>query len=229
VTGALPTIVQVPPGVDTTRFRPLPAIERASTRARFGLPPSGPMVLSVSRLVPRKGMDTLIEAVSRIAPRHPQLTLVMAGEGRDRSRLDRLATKAGVPVRMLGRVPAPDLADLYACADVFALCCRARWGGLEQEGFGIVFLEAAAAGIPSVAGDSGGSAEAVVDGDTGFVVDPADVTAVADAIDRLVSDPALASRQGQAARQRAESDFAYDGLARRLEAAIDQLGTHADR
>ena len=81
-------------------------------------------------------------------------------------------------MRLLGRVPSPDLPGLYACADVFALCCRSRWGGLEQEGFGIVFLEAAAAGIPSVAGDSGGSAEAVIDGETGFVVrDPSDATA----------------------------------------------------
>ena len=94
-------------------------------------------------------------------------------------------------MRLLGRVPSPDLPGLYACADVFALCCRSRWGGLEQEGFGIVFLEAAAAGIPAVAGDSGGAAEAVVDGETGIVLpNPPDAAAVADALDRLLSDPA---------------------------------------
>jgi phosphatidylinositol alpha-1,6-mannosyltransferase len=192
--------------------------------------PAGPLVLSVSRLVPRKGMDTLIEAAARLASsgRHPQLTVAIAGSGRDRPRLDRLIKRTGAPVLLLGRVPSPDLPGLYACADVFALCCRARWGGLEQEGFGIVFLEAAAAGIPSVAGDSGGSAEAVIDGQTGFVVaDPSDATAVADAIDRLVGDPGLASRQGQAARQRAETDFAYDLLALRLGAAIEQIGAGA--
>jgi phosphatidylinositol alpha-1,6-mannosyltransferase len=229
VRGELPPIVQVPPGVDTARFRPLPTIERASTRARLGLPTSGPLVLSVSRLVPRKGMDTLIEAVARLSAKHPRLTLAIAGVGRDKTRLEHLITKTGAPVRLLGRVPAPDLADLYAGADVFSLVCRSRWAGLEQEGFGIVFLEAAAAGIPSVAGDSGGSAEAVVDGETGFVVNPGDVAAVADAIDRLVSDPGLASRQGQAARQRAESDFAYEVLAGRLQAAIDQLGARSER
>ena len=123
------------------------------------------------------------------------------------------STSTGAPVRLLGRVPSPDLPALYACADVFALCCRSRWAGLEQEGFGIVFLEAAAAGIPSVAGDSGGRAEAVIDGETGIVLrNPADVAAVAGAIDRLLSDPALASRQGQAARHRAETQFAYDVL-----------------
>ena len=230
ITGSLPPIVQVPPGVDTDRFTPLAPIERASTRARLGLPAAGPLVLSVSRLVPRKGMDTLIEAAARLASsgRHPQLTVAIAGSGRDRPRLDHLIKRTGAPVRLLGRVPSPDLPGLYACADVFALCCRARWGGLEQEGFGIVFLEAAAAGIPSVAGDSGGSAEAVIDGQTGFVVaDPADATAVADAIDRLLRDPGLASRQGQAARHRAETDFAYDLLALHLGAAIEQIGAGA--
>jgi phosphatidylinositol alpha-1,6-mannosyltransferase len=122
-------------------------------------------------------------------------------------------------------VPSPDLPALYACADVFALCCRSRWGGLEQEGFGIVFLEAAASGVPAVAGDSGGAAEAVVDGETGIVVaDPNDATALAASIDRLLSDPGLAGRQGQSARQRAETHFGYDVLAARLGAAIARVG-----
>ena len=132
--------------------------------------------------------------------------------------------KTGAPVRLLGRVAGGDLPALYASADVFALCCRSRWAGLEQEGFGIVFLEAAAAGVPSVAGDSGGAAEAVLDGETGLVVrDPSDPTAVADALDRLISDPRLASRQGQAARHRAESLFGYDVLAARLMQALDGM------
>jgi phosphatidylinositol alpha-1,6-mannosyltransferase len=223
----LPPTVQIPPGVDTVRFAPVAPIERASTRARLGLPASGPLVLSVSRLVPRKGMDTLIEAAARLerAGRYPQLTVAIAGSGRDRLRLDRLIRRTGAPVRLMGRVPSPDLPALYACADVFALCCRSRWGGLEQEGFGIVFLEAAASGVPAVAGDSGGAAEAVVDGETGIVVaDPNDAAAVAAAIDRLLSDPGLAGRQGQSARQRAETHFSYDVLAARLGAAIARIG-----
>jgi phosphatidylinositol alpha-1,6-mannosyltransferase len=225
---ALPPIVQVPPGVDTARFLPLAPIERASTRVRLGLPAMGPLVLSVSRLVPRKGMDTLIAAAARLdrGGRHPQLTVAIAGSGRDRSRLEILVRRTGAPVRLLGRVPARDLPALYAAADVFALCCRTRWAGLEQEGFGVVFLEAAAAGVPAVAGDSGGAAEAVVDGETGIVVaDPTDSGAVAVALDRLLSDPGWASRLGQAARQRAETHFAYDSLAARLDEAIAQMGT----
>jgi phosphatidylinositol alpha-1,6-mannosyltransferase len=230
VTTALPEVVQVPPGVDTARFTPLAPIERASTRARLGLPLAGPLVLSVSRLVPRKGMDTLIEAAARLAAsgRHPHLTVAIAGQGRDRPRLEHLIRKTGAPVRLLGRVPGPDLPGLYACADVFALCCRSRWAGLEQEGFGIVFLEAAAAGVPSVAGQSGGSAEAVIDGETGFVMpDPSDAGAVAEAIERLISDPGLASRQGQAARQRAADEFDYDVLAVRLQQALARIGAPA--
>jgi phosphatidyl-myo-inositol dimannoside synthase len=217
----------VPPGVDTTRFVPLPAIERASTRARLGLPGAGPLVLSVSRLVPRKGMDTLIKAAARLRAegKHPSLTVAIAGHGRDKPRLEHLIRKTGAPVRLLGRISAPDLPGLYACADAFALCCRSRWGGLEQEGFGIVFLEAAAAGIPSIAGDTGGSAEAVVHQQTGLVIpNPDDEVSVAAAIDRLISDPALASRMGQAARHRAEADFSYDVLAARLTDALEEFG-----
>ena len=126
---------------------------------------------------------------------------------------------------MLGRVPDADLPSLYGCADVFAMCCRSRWRGLEQEGFGIVFLEAAACGVPSVAGDSGGAAEAVEDGTTGLVVaEPDDPAEVAAAIARLIDDPALASRQGQAARTRAETEFSYDRLATRLNDALSGLG-----
>jgi phosphatidylinositol alpha-1,6-mannosyltransferase len=223
----LPPIVAIPPGVDTACYVPLPAIERASTRARLGLPAGGPLVLSVSRLVPRKGMDTLIHAAARLnrAGHHPRLHVAIAGSGRDRPRLEHLIHRTGAPVRLLGRVPSADLPALYACADLFVLCCRTRWGGLEQEGFGIVFLEAAACGLPAVAGDSGGAAEAVVDGLTGIVVgDPTEVEAVAGAIDRLLSDPGLASQQGQAARQRAETDFAYDVLAARLHDALSRLG-----
>jgi phosphatidylinositol alpha-1,6-mannosyltransferase len=219
-----PKVVQVPPGVDTTRFRPLAAIDRAAARAKFGLPAGGRLVVSVSRLVPRKGMDTLIEAAAQLAPGRPDLTVAISGSGRDRMRLERRVRHSAAPVRLLGRIPDSDLPLLYACADVFAMCCRSRWRGLEQEGFGIVFLEAAACGVPSVAGDSGGAAEAVEDGTTGTVVaHPDDPGQVAAAIGRLIDDPMLASRQGQAARTRAEAEFSYDVLASRLGDALTGL------
>jgi len=217
---AVPTTV-VSPGVDVERFRPLSDDERADARASFGLPATGRLVVSVSRLVPRKGMDTLIEATTRLMPTRPDLTVAIGGAGRDRGRLERLVRRTGAPVRLMGRVDDERLPSLYACADVFAMLCRKRWGGLEQEGFGIVFLEAAACGVPQVAGDSGGAGEAVVDGETGFVVRrPHDGAAVAAALSRLLDDSDLRRTQGGAARARAEREYAYDVLAARLDEAL---------
>jgi len=217
-------VVEVPPGVDTERFRPLSAEERAEARRRFGLPVDQPVVLGVSRLVPRKGFDRLLQAVALAARTRPGVVAAIAGGGRDRKRLEEVAAKAGAPVRFLGRVPDGDLPALYGCADVFAMLCRNRWAGLEQEGFGIVFLEAAAAGVPQVAGRSGGAHEAVVHGETGLVVDhPDDVEAVAAALAELLDHPEQARAMGEAARARAVSEFTYDHLAARLGAALAAL------
>jgi phosphatidylinositol alpha-1,6-mannosyltransferase len=211
---ALPGLV-VPPGVDVGRFRPPAGGERDATRRRFGLPGEAPLVLGVSRLVPRKGFDILIDATARLGP---SVHLALAGAGRDRNRLRRRAAGTGLGGRfhLLGRVPDADLPALYGTADVFAMICRERWGGLEAEGFGIVFLEAAACATPSVAGRSGGAEDAVVDGVTGFLVAPRDSGAVAGALDALLSDPDLRRRLGTSARARAEAEFAYDALAARL-------------
>ncbi|MGQ0833148.1 MAG: glycosyltransferase family 4 protein [Microthrixaceae bacterium] len=216
----LPSVV-VPPGVDTDRFFPRTDEERRATRERFGLPASGPLVISVSRLVPRKGMDVLIRAAALLAPARPDLVVAIGGDGRDRHRLERLIAATGAPARLLGRVPHAELPSLYGCGDVFAMLCRNRWHGLEQEGFGIVFLEAAAAGAPQVAGDSGGAAEAVVDGTTGVVVsEPHDPRAVAGALARLLDDPSARARMSLAGRKRAVESFAYPVLADRLAAAL---------
>jgi phosphatidyl-myo-inositol dimannoside synthase len=219
----LPTVI-VPPGVDVARFGPLDDGERAKARSHFGLPHDLPLVLGVSRLVPRKGFDVLIEATDRLARSGRRLAVAIAGGGRDAPRLSRLAAAARAPVHLLGRVPDADLPLLYGCADVFAMCCRTRWGGLEQEGFGIVFVEAAACGVPQVAGASGGASEAVDDGETGFVVRHAeDADAVAVAVARLLDDDGLRRRLGAAGRARAEAEFTYDALAGRLQVALDLL------
>jgi phosphatidylinositol alpha-1,6-mannosyltransferase len=214
----------VAPGVDVERFRPLDAEERRAARASAGLPLEGLLVVGVSRLVPRKGFDVLIAAASLLAPLHPDLTVAVAGAGRDRARLERLVASTGAPVRLLGFVPDADIPGLLGCADVFAMPCRNRWGGLEQEGFGIVFVEAAASGIPGVAGASGGSHEAVTSGETGFVVRrPSDPVAVAAALARLLDDGDLRRAMGAAARRRAEEQFSYDRLAARLAAHLAAL------
>ena len=211
----------VPCGIDAARFRPLTAQERTETRRRYGLH-DGPLVLSLSRLVPRKGMDVLIEAAARLASTVPGLQIAIGGSGRDRARLERRVEATGAPVRFLGRVPEEDLAAVYGAADAYAMLCRNRWGGLEQEGFGIVFLEAAAAGVPQVAGRSGGAAEAVDHGETGLVVDdPTDADAVAAALGTLLGDADLRARMGEAGRRRAIEQFDYQHLADRLGRAIE--------
>jgi len=220
--GHLPPVVEVPPGVDCQRFVPLDDEAKRAARRRLGLPVEGPLVVSVSRLVPRKGMDVLIEASRRLAPSFGDLVVAIGGRGRDAGRLGRLDGSGGV--HLLGAVADADLPDLVGAADVFAMACRNRWLGLEQEGFGIVFLEAAAAGVPQVAGDSGGAAEAVVHQETGLVVDrPEDPGAVAEALRRLLVDEPLRRRMGQAGRRRAEGSFDYDLLAPRLGAALGDV------
>ncbi len=222
---ALGRLVEIPPGVDCARFEGAETADRAGLRRALGLPEDALVVTSVSRLVPRKGMDVLIEAAARLRPSHAELVVAIAGAGRDERRLRRAINRHGAPVRLLGRVSEEDKSALLAASDVFVMACRNRWGGLEQEGFGIVFLEAAASGVPQVAGDSGGAAEAVADGETGLVVrTPEDPAAVAAALARLLDDEPLRRSMGAAARTRARTCFDYGILAPRLADALRQVG-----
>ena len=214
----------IPPGVDTGRFVPLDQHSKQAARSVLGLPTEGPLVVSVSRLVPRKGMDTLIEASVAIRRTHPEVCVAIAGGGRDQKRLSSLIAKLDAPVKLLGRVETDELSLLYGCGDVFTMLCRSRWGGLEQEGFGIVFVEAAAAGVAQVAGRSGGAHEAVVHGETGLIVDdPTDARAAAGAISELLDDDERREAMAQAGRARAEQEFSYDILASRLATAINTM------
>jgi phosphatidylinositol alpha-1,6-mannosyltransferase len=222
IAGTALATVTIYPGIDGERFRPFAPEEREQARLRLGLPSEACVVLGLSRLVRRKGFDVLIEAAARLAPGRPELLVAIGGSGRDRGRLERVARRSGAPVRFLGRLPEADLPAAFAAADVFAMLCRNRWAGVEQEGLGIVFLEAAAGGVPQVAGASGGAAEAVLDGRTGLVVaHPGDVEAAAAALARLVDDPGLRSRYGEAGRARVLTEFDRDRLAARLGAALD--------
>ena len=225
----LPAVV-IPPGVDSARFTPPDVETRRKARDRFGLSDDQLVVASVNRLVPRKGMDTLVRASIELDRRlraEPAGQLrgarvLIGGRGRHQRHLDRLITELAAPVDLLGRIDDDAVVELYQAADTMAMLCRDRWFGLEQEGFGIVFLEAAAAGLPQVAGRSGGAHEAVVDGKTGFVVDePSNVADVVDALERLARSPELRSELGRAARARVEAEFDYAHLAARLALAID--------
>lgn len=204
----------LPPGVDAERFRP--DLQGTEVRRRHRLE-GRPVVLCVSRLVPRKGQDVLIRALPAVVRLVPGACLLVVGDGPYRSRLEAMA-RASVPgsVVLAGEVLDEELPLYYAAADVFAMPCRSRLGGLEVEGFGIVYLEAAASGLAAVAGRSGGAAEAVVDGETGLVVDGRSPGAVARAVATFLSDPDLAAAMGKAGRSRVEASFTWPALAERL-------------
>lgn len=215
-------ITIIPPGVDTARFIPLAGEERERARSEFGFTNDQFVVLGLSRLVPRKGFDVLLEAAARARLAYPHLQVVIGGVGRDRQRLESIAEASGAPVQFLGRVDDQAVPRLYAASDLFVMMCRGdRWAGLEQEGFGIVFLEAAASGVAQIAGRSGGAHEAVEDGHSGMVLDdPRDVAALVSAMAELMTDDGKRLAMGRAARQRAEAEFTYDLLSKRLASAL---------
>jgi phosphatidylinositol alpha-1,6-mannosyltransferase len=216
-----PPIIQVTPGVDTGRFTPLDPARRAEVRNSLGLDEKSFLVSSYSRLVPRKGMDTLIRAVTRLAPMHPELHVAIGGSGRDDKRLRALATRLGAPVTFLGRVPDDVLSDWLGASDLMVMDCRSRWFGLEQEGFGIVFVEAAATGVAQIAGRSGGSHEAVENGVTGFVVSNSrSDQLLAAAIRSLMVDDDRRHAFGAASRHAAVERFDWNTLAARLSSEL---------
>ncbi|MGH9021388.1 MAG: glycosyltransferase family 4 protein [Acidimicrobiales bacterium] len=217
----LPPVVRVAPGVDTRRFRPLDAERRLLVRSAMGVDPDALLVTSFSRLVPRKGMDTLIRASALLRDNFPSLTVVIGGAGRDRERLEKLVDRLRAPVSFAGRVPDSHLPDWLGAADLMVMDCRARWMGLEQEGFGIVFVEAAAVGVAQVAGRSGGAHEAVEDGVTGLVVDnPLSARDLAQAMGELLADATRRRVFARASREVALDVFDWNLLARRLSSGL---------
>ena len=208
-------MVQLPPGVDEETFHP--GSGGAAVRARLGLT-DRPVVVCVSRLVPRKGQDTLIEAMPRILASVPDAVLLVVGGGPYEADLRRLAVSTGVArsVVFTGAVPWAELPAHYGAGDVFAMPCRTRRGGLDVEGLGIVYLEASATGLPVVAGDSGGAPDAVLDGETGWVVRGGSPEEAADRITALLQDPELRRSMGERGRAWVEEKWRWDLLAERL-------------
>jgi phosphatidyl-myo-inositol dimannoside synthase len=210
---------RVPPGVDTESFHP--KVGGDLVRVRHGLT-SRPVVVCVSRLVPRKGQDVLIRALPQIRRRVPDAALLLVGGGPYLPRLRRLAADREVAghVVLTGPVPWEELPAHYAAGQVFAMPCRTRRAGLDVEGLGIVYLEASATGLPVVAGHSGGAPDAVLDGETGHVVDGRSVAAVADRVAGLLADPRAAAEMGRAGRAWVETEWHWDLQATRLRQAL---------
>ncbi|CAL9401465.1 GDP-mannose-dependent alpha-(1-6)-phosphatidylinositol monomannoside mannosyltransferase [Streptomyces sp. enrichment culture] len=217
--GAAGRMVQLPPGVDEKTFHPDSGGDEV--RARLGLT-DRPVVVCVSRLVPRKGQDTLIRAMPRILAAEPDAVLLIVGGGPYEKELRRLARESGVAgsVRFTGSVPWEELPAHYGAGDVFAMPCRTRRGGLDVEGLGIVYLEASATGLPVVAGDSGGAPDAVLDGETGWVVRGGVPEEAAERIVALLGDAELRRRMGERGRAWVEEKWRWDLLAERLRALL---------
>jgi phosphatidylinositol alpha-1,6-mannosyltransferase len=215
---ALPTGVrleQLTPGVDVDVFRP--DVDGGAVRARHGLG-DRPVVVCVSRLVPRKGQDTLIRAWPQVRAAVPGATLLIVGGGPDSERLRRLASASGAAdgVILTGGVPWADLPAHFAAGDVFAMPCRTRWRGFDVEGLGIVYLEASASGLPVLAGRSGGAPDAVLEGRTGLVVDGTSPGETAEALIALLADRPRATAMGAAGRAWVESEWRWARIADRL-------------
>lgn len=216
-------MVRLPPGVDEKTFHPDSGGQ--TIRERLGLA-DRPVVVCVSRLVPRKGQDTLILALPAILTQVPDTVLLIVGGGPYEAALRKLVADTGVAdsVRFTGAVPWSELPAHYGAGDVFAMPCRTRRGGLDVEGLGIVYLEASATGLPVVAGDSGGAPDAVLDGETGWVVHggPPEVAAAesAERVVALLQDAELRQRMGERGREWVEEKWRWDQLASRLRSLL---------
>lgn len=216
--GRMPVLTS---GIDVGTFRP--DLDDAAVRERHSLG-SAPVICCVSRLVPRKGQDLLIRAMPAIGSAVPDARLLLVGHGPYEGTLRRLARDTKVENRVVfaGRVSYEDVPLYFRTGDVFAMPCRSRWFGLDIEALGAVFLQGAAVGRPVIAGDSGGAPEAVKHGETGLVVDPTSVSAVAEACIRLLHDPALAAKMGAAGAAWVHSDCTWEAMTAQLTGLIER-------
>ncbi|EST38520.1 glycosyl transferase family 1 [Streptomycetaceae bacterium MP113-05] len=217
-------MLRLVPGVDAAAFQPASSNPN-KVRDQHGIARNR-VILCVSRLVARKGQDTLIRALPLVRRTVPDAVLVIVGQGPDETRLRKLARKhADGHVLFAGGQDHASTAEYYAAADMFAMPCRTRKAGLEAEGLGIVFLEAAASGLPVVVGDSGGAPDTVLDGETGTVVDGGDVKAVADAVSESLLHPERAAEMGKAGREWVEKQWSWDASAGRLTQLLTPAST----
>lgn len=200
------------PGVDSKKFSPRP-VPKAIYK-KYNLPADRKILLSVSRLVARKGFDLVIQALPQILEKFPNAVYVLGGRGPDEARLKSLVSRASgkvqSAVRFIGFVDEQDLPDLYSSAEIFLM--PSRQINEDVEGFGMVFLEANACLCPVIGGKSGGIAEAIADGETGFLVNPKDPADLAEKVNALLSDPELAKKMGERGRQRVVNEFGWEKI-----------------
>ena len=212
-------LVHLPPGVDLTRF--IPAVKSLELQKKWGVE-GAPVIVSIGRLVPRKGSDQLIKAMPEVLKQFPKSKLLLVGTGNYKKRLEKLVRNLKVQdsVIFTGRVAHELLPAYYRLGDIFAAPCRSRYGGLEVEGLGIVYLEASACGVPVIAGKSGGAPDAVLDGKTGILVNGRDHLEVSAALIKLLADEKLRAQMGTAGRVWMEQLWSWEGIGTRFEEII---------
>ncbi|WP_020573355.1 glycosyltransferase family 4 protein [Actinopolymorpha alba] len=218
-------MARLTPGVDVEAFRPGTGGE--VVRKQLGIAPDRPVVVCVARLTERKGQDMLIRAWPHVLREVPDAVLLVVGDGPHRLALERLTDEAGVRdhVVFAGAVPWSDIPPYFDAGTVFAMPCRTRLGGLEPEALGIVFLEAQASALPVIVGDSGGAPDAVLHGETGYVVDPYNPVAVGAKVSALLADPARARAMGERGRAWVRESWTWEASVARLR---DLLGYPRD-
>ena len=215
---------RIVPGVNVTEFSPTNSSFGNQLRAELGWT-DRPVIVCVSRLMARKGQDELIRALPEVHETSPMASLIIVGEGPYRKDLESLVKKFGLEefVHLTGKVSQGELSKWYAAGDIFAMPCRTRMGGWDVEGLGIVFLEGSATGLPVIAGDSGGAIDAVLDGETGYLVNGTNTSEIAQRISYLISNPDVAKRMGEAGRNWVSQEWTWDQNFKKLDGLLSGL------
>ena len=215
---------RIVPGVNTQEFSPNNVTAGSALRSSIGWA-NRPVIVCVSRLMTRKGQDQIIQALPQVIKVVPLASLIIVGDGPYRKHLEKLTTDLGLRdnVHFTGKVDQAQLANWYAAGDVFAMPCRTRIGGWDVEGLGIVFLEASATGLPVIVGDSGGAVDAVLDGETGFLVDGNNLSEIRDRLIELLADQDLAKRMGSAGRNWVTQEWTWEHSFKRLESLLSGI------
>jgi phosphatidylinositol alpha-1,6-mannosyltransferase len=215
---------RIVPGVNATEFSPGNLSSGNQLRTELGWT-DRPVIVCVSRLMARKGQDELIRALPKIHQTAPNASLIIVGDGPYRKDLERLVKKLGLEnfVHLTGKVSQTELSKWYAAGDIFAMPCRTRMGGWDVEGLGIVFLEGSATGLPVIVGDSGGAVDAVIDGETGYLVDGTNTAEIADRIAYLFSNPDVAKKMGEAGRNWVTQEWTWDQNFKKLDGLLSGL------
>ena len=215
---------RIVPGVDSTEFSPDNLSSGNQLRTELGWI-DRPVIVCVSRLMARKGQDELIRALPKIHQTAPNASLIIVGDGPYRKDLERLVKKLGLEsfVHLTGKVSQAELSKWYAAGDIFAMPCRTRMGGWDVEGLGIVFLEGSATGLPAIVGDSGGAVDAVIDGETGYLVDGTNTAEIAERIAYLFANPDVAKKMGEAGRNWVTQEWTWDQNFKKLDGLLSGL------